>query len=282
MGDSAKIEIDAASLAHYKQIAQGEEVRTSVKLLKQFIQINGKSPDKAKAEKLGKKMAAAFDTIPKEDIYRNELAAAAKAVANYVNGSSKIVGIPAASLHGLSGLAGIGSAAGLGRITGDNVIISLLRDAGIKDLTESSMKRAFRNAAAPSLCLELARLMMRRGELSMNVINRLTAKRKQTVLAGIEGNDITDLEILDWRLAGRRSGTNSMAGLGQVEVVKHSTPVPSHHLLLPNETISAKELAKMRFNAIGYNGRFKEVVGDPAIGFHMMVYGKPFQGKALL
>jgi predicted ATP-dependent serine protease len=36
----------------------------------------------------------------------------------------------------------------------------------------------------------------------------------------------------------------------------------------------------MRFETIGYSGRFKDVVGDPAIGFHMMVYGKPFQGKS--
>ena len=36
----------------------------------------------------------------------------------------------------------------------------------------------------------------------------------------------------------------------------------------------------MTFETIGYNGQFKNVIGDPATGFRMMVFGKPFQGKS--
>ncbi len=46
------------------------------------------------------------------------------------------------------------------------------------------------------------------------------------------------------------------------------------------DTVSAKDLAKMTFETIGYNGQFKNVIGDPATGFRMMVFGKPFQGKS--
>jgi len=176
MGDKAKIEIDAPSLTHYKQIAKGEEIRTSVKLLKQFIQINGKTPDKAKVETLGKKMAAAYDSIPKEDSYLHELNEGAKAIADYVHGNTKVVSIPKVSLHGLSGIAGASTVSGLGRVTGGNAVISLLRDADVKDVKEPSMKRAFRAAKAPGLCLEIARLMIRRGELTtaiLKVRNRL-------------------------------------------------------------------------------------------------------------
>jgi len=78
----------------------------------------------------------------------------------------------------------------------------------------------------------------------------------------------------------------SVSGLGNVNdlIQKESTPrVGSTAPTISGEssqTVTARDLAKMRFKTIGYNGRFKDVVGDPALGFHMMVYGKPFQGKS--
>jgi hypothetical protein len=293
MDDRVRIEITEPYLSHYREIADGEEVRTSVKLLKQFIQINGKAPDKAKTERLGKKMAAAFDTIPREDIYRPELSAGAKAIAAYVNGTTKTVGIPASSLHGLSGLAGTGSASALGRTDGSNPVIDLLREARIKDLTEASLERAFSKTAAPGLCLELAKLMIRQGKLNMAVLRGQEVKPflpRRTELAGMHLEDehsaqgISQTELLDLRLAG--AGHPMTAGLGSV--VESRTPgftraipkPPAMHQDQGMEKVSARDLAKLRFKTIGYHGRFKHVVGDPAIGFHMMVYGKPFQGKS--
>jgi len=291
MGERGKIEIDAASLAHYKEIAQGEEVRTSVRLLKQFIQMNGKSPDKAKAENLGKKLAAAYDTIPKEDLYRSELAAGAKAVAEYVNGSAKTVGIPEATLHGLSGLAGFGSN-GLGNASGNAGIVGLLQHARVKDLTEASLKRAFSKTAAPGLCVELAKLMMRRGDLTMAVVRGEVPKRKAVYSPALNGAEVSRVDsginptdVLDMRLA-RFPQAAAVNGLGNVDAVMPRPPqplarVPAAPPAAPvAETVSARDLAKMRFKTIGYNGRFKDVVGDPAVGFHMMVYGPPFNGKS--
>ncbi len=292
--NSAKIEIDAPSLSHYKEIAQGEEVRTSVKLLKQFIQINGKSPDKTKAETLGKKMAGAYDTIPKEDAYRSELAAAAKAVAAYVSGDVKIIGIPPASLHGLGSIATGGGVVGLGRIvpgSGEGAIIRLLREEKVKNLSDATLKKAFRQTVVPSMCLEMARDLIRRGELTMEVLNNPPSKKKHMGIAGVADNDsleggrITDLDILEMRLKGAGS---QVSGLGMIEnnktayaaqVVTPSKPI-SVAIPAQSETVSARDLAKMRFKTIGYNGRFKDVVGDPAVGFHMMVYGKPYNGKS--
>lgn len=179
MTDPVKIEINEPYLSHYKQVAQGEEVRTSVKLLKQFIQVNGKSPDKAKVEKLGKKLAATYDSIPKEDIYRNELAAGAKAVADYVSGAKKTVGIPEAALHGLGGIAAGHSVSGLGIVpgSGDGAIIRLLREEGAKNLSDATLKKAFRKTLVPSLCLEIARSLIHRGELTMDVLNNAPSKK---------------------------------------------------------------------------------------------------------
>jgi hypothetical protein len=292
--DRAKIEITEPYLSHYRQIAEGEEVRTSVKLLKQFIQVNGKAPDKAKAEKLGKKLASAFDTIPKEDIYRTELSAGAKAIAAYVSGSTKTIGIPEAALHGLSALAGIGTLSGLGRIQSSNPVIGLLQEARVKDLTESSMKRAFAKTAAPGLCLELAKLMIRRGMLNMAIVQGQPAKhpsQQRTELAGMNLDDdrselgISPAELLDFRLsntygqAGAASpGNVAETGPSQVPGAFASSSATQQHQSV--DKVSAKDLAKLRFRTIGYKGRFKDVVGDPAVGFRMMVYGKPFQGKS--
>lgn len=296
MEDRARIEITEPYLTHYREIAEGEEVRTSVKLLKQFIQINGKAPDKAKAEKLGKKLAGAYDTIPHEDSYRSELSTAAKAIAAYVNGNTKSVGIPEASLHGLSGLAGLGSATGLGRTDGANGIITMLQNARVRDLTEESLKRAFAKTTAPGLCLEIAKLMIRSGMLNMAVVRGQVVKpqhlqhSRQTSLSGMDLDEahtvdgITPTELLEMRLASlRQSGVAGLGSIIETTSAQSFSSIPKAPIANQNqrtETISARELAKMRFKTIGYNGRFKEVVGDPAVGFHMMVYGKPFQGKS--
>jgi hypothetical protein len=298
MDDRAKIEIGEPYLTHYRQIAEGEEVRTSVKLLKQFIQLNGKSPDKAKAEKLGKKLAAAYDSIPKEDIYRDELSAGAKAIAAFVNGTTKTVEIPEATLHGLSGVAGIGSLSDLGNTGSTNPIVALLQNAEVKNLSDISMRRAFARTPAPGLCLELAKLMVRRGQLSMDTLYAQPSKKKFVSasgkgLAGIADDDtssgfrgVDGLDILEMQL--NRSGQpkvingpqNTRASAAPAIRTKDRNLQPVPKTVPTSDTISAKDLAKMRFETIGYNGQFKEVIGDPATGFRMMVFGKPFQGKS--
>jgi hypothetical protein len=296
MGHSAKIEIDSASLAHYKQISQGEEVRTSVRLLKSFITMNGKAYDKAKAAVLRAKMDKALQVIPKEDPYLSQLATAMKALATYGEGKDETITIPTANLHGLGSIAAGDSLNGLGAVpgTGEGAIIRLLRAEGVKNLSDATLKKAFRRTVVPSMCLEIARDLIRRGELTMDVLNNPPLKKRFTGMAGIEGDAssantrITDLDILEMRL---RTGSSrdgaTVKGLGSV------TPMPqtaqpnreaaqsqSATPMQPAVAVSARELAKMRFKTIGYSGRFKEVVGDPAMGFRMMVYGKPFNGKS--
>lgn len=292
MGETAKIEIDEASLAHYNQIAKGEEVRTSVKLLKLFIGMNGRAYDKVKAATLLKRMKKALDTIPKEDAYLSQLKTAGHALASYCEGKSKTIGIPSAALHGLGSIASGCGISGLGATSGEGAIVRLLRTEKVKNLSDASLKKAFRKTVAPGLCLEIARSLIRRGELTMAVLNRRHSKGQQA-LSGIEndlqGSDgrLTDLDILDMRLRNKvkRSG---FSGLGDAAPFISNpattiTPVAPPTTLAvanPSAPVSARELAKMRFETIGYKGRFRDVVGDPAMGFHMMVYGKPFQGKS--
>ncbi len=293
MDERGKIEIDAPSLAHYKEIAQGEEVRTSVKLLKQFIQINGKAPDKVKAEKLGKRIAIAYDTIPKEDPYRSELAAAAKSVAAFVSGETKAVGIPAATLHGLGGIAA-GGVNGLGFVagSGEGAIIRLLRQEGVKNLSDATLKKAFRRTVAPGLCLEIAKSLIRRGELTMEVLNNPDVKKKFIGLDGVNGEAstsgrITDLDILELRLQNAARSNSTVAGLGNagtnmVPQTKSRREATSKPVAKQSEgqIMSTEALKTMKFETIGLTGKWKALIGDPAPGFSAMVYGLPKQGKS--
>lgn len=46
--------------------------------------------------------------------------------------------------------------------------------------------------------------------------------------------------------------------------------------------ISSEQLAEMEFETIGLTGKYRELIGDPSIGFSCMVYGKPKSGKSTL
>ena len=302
MGESCKVEIQEPYLAHYRELAQGEEVRTSIKLLKGFIRMSGKAYDKKKAAALSKRIETAFTKIPTEDPYRTSLTSAAKALDAYGQGKDKSVSIQAVELHGLGAVAAGAGVDGLGIVTtgsGGGAIIRLLKEEGVKDLSERSLKRAFRQTAAPGLCLELARILMQRGDLSMAVLNMAPAKKKTfwevgVGLAGVDNDSsvtgfrgVDGLDVLEMQL--RNSGTSTpLSGLGNVPVstpspvrARERSAIPIYKApSAPSDTVSAKDLAKMTFETIGYNGQFKNVIGDPATGFRMMVFGKPFQGKS--
>jgi hypothetical protein len=55
----------------------------------------------------------------------------------------------------------------------------------------------------------------------------------------------------------------------------------------PNEVpepavISSSELAGMEFETIGLKGKYRELIGDPSVGFSAMVFGLPKSGKSTL
>jgi hypothetical protein len=46
--------------------------------------------------------------------------------------------------------------------------------------------------------------------------------------------------------------------------------------------ISSVELSEMHFDTIGLTGKYKDLIGDPSVGFSCMVYGKPKSGKSTM
>jgi hypothetical protein len=51
---------------------------------------------------------------------------------------------------------------------------------------------------------------------------------------------------------------------------------------LSAEIIPSTELAGMEFETIGLQGKYRELIGDPCVGFSAMVYGLPKSGKSTL
>lgn len=48
------------------------------------------------------------------------------------------------------------------------------------------------------------------------------------------------------------------------------------------QVISSQELLKMEFETIGLKGKYRELIGDPSVGFMAMVYGLPKSGKSTM
>lgn len=48
------------------------------------------------------------------------------------------------------------------------------------------------------------------------------------------------------------------------------------------DTVSSQELMRMDFETIGLKGKFRELIGDPSVGFTAMVFGQPKSGKSTL
>lgn len=49
-----------------------------------------------------------------------------------------------------------------------------------------------------------------------------------------------------------------------------------------HDVIRSSELANMEFKTIGLQGKYRELIGDPCVGFSAMVYGLPKSGKSTL
>lgn len=58
------------------------------------------------------------------------------------------------------------------------------------------------------------------------------------------------------------------------QVIKAAPIEPSKKM------VSSSELIRMSFKSLDFKGRWKELVGSPAITFHMVIHGAPGQGKS--
>ncbi len=51
---------------------------------------------------------------------------------------------------------------------------------------------------------------------------------------------------------------------------------------IKNKVMNSMDFAKLKFESLGFTGKWKELIGDPCEGFTAMVFGKPKMGKSYL
>lgn len=51
---------------------------------------------------------------------------------------------------------------------------------------------------------------------------------------------------------------------------------------IKNKVMNSLDFAKLKFDTLGFTGKWKELIGDPCEGFTAMVFGKPKMGKSYL
>lgn len=72
-------------------------------------------------------------------------------------------------------------------------------------------------------------------------------------------------------------------GLDSLNVFDTSEEVDEEDELMGAEVeqiLSSKELLGMKFETIGLQGKYRELIGDPSVGFSAMVFGLPKSGKS--
>lgn len=70
----------------------------------------------------------------------------------------------------------------------------------------------------------------------------------------------------------------ALAGIISLVNQKESIPVKKSN----RSVLSSQELLQMRFETIHLQGQFRELIGDPSVGFTAMVFGQPKSGKSTL
>ncbi len=76
-------------------------------------------------------------------------------------------------------------------------------------------------------------------------------------------------------LEGCSCEVNGLNGIAEAMVI----PLPQRP---ENTVMSSVDFSKLKFDTVGFTGKWKTLIGDPAEGFSAMVFGKPKMGKSYL
>lgn len=91
-----------------------------------------------------------------------------------------------------------------------------------------------------------------------------------------------ELNGLNGVLSGCGCGVmNGDEDLNGIDCLEHETPTEQLTSTQPG-VMSSMDFSNMQFRTLGFVGKYRKLIGDPAKGFTAMVYGKPKMGKSFL
>jgi predicted transcriptional regulator len=266
-GRSIEIEVNQKTIREFKKEIEGEKIFPSIQLIKRYVNLHGKVGIKEKAKKLYEQMNKAVKKkkIHKNDKYAvklNEIWLSLKAFLEDKN--KKTLPMNSAELNGLLGF------------LGENA--KKLYDTDEKKLKTIKKKGnliAFKKPFYP------------RGTSEQGYTQLMVAgiRKEKSGAIKIEGfgrdsdwyNSVNELfDAINWEWM---ESVHAMDGLDDCNCgLKGIDETPQNG----NKIMSSMDFADMKFNSIGFEGKWRDLMGDPAPGFTAMVFGKPKTGKSYL
>lgn len=101
-------------------------------------------------------------------------------------------------------------------------------------------------------------------------LKKYTGSKSQKILS-IEQTELNGLSGILSEYGGDVSGLD---GLSDAKIISLKKPT--------NQVMNSVDFARMRFNSLGFKGKYLKFIGDPSKGFTAMVFGKPKMGKSFL
>ncbi|MCC7302500.1 MAG: hypothetical protein IT233_07660 [Bacteroidia bacterium] len=264
-GRTAEIEIPGKVIAEFKEEINGESVFKSIQFIKRYVSLHGKVGIKEKAAKLYEQMNRAVKKgkIVKDDKYAVKLNEIWKSLKEFLEDKkAKTLPMNSAELNGLLGLLG----------TRKREKLYDTREKRIKTIKKGNIV-TFKKPFYPRGTSDESRIQI-----------LITGIRKEKSGAiKLEGfgfdsdwyKSMDDLlNAINWEWMEQVHSGDDLegceCGLNGIEEGED------------NKLMSSMEFADMTFDSIGFTGKWRELIGDPAPGFSAMVFGRPKMGKSYL
>ncbi|MCC7303066.1 MAG: hypothetical protein IT233_10535 [Bacteroidia bacterium] len=262
---TVEIEIPGKIVVEFKQEIEGEQIYKSIQFIKRYVSLHGKVGVKEKAAKLYEQMNRTVKKgkIVKDDKYAVKLNEIWKSLKEFLEDKkAKTLPMNSAELNGLLGL--------LGKGRGGKLYDT--REKRIKAIKKGNII-TFKKPFYPRGTSEPSRIQI--------AITGIRKEKSGAIKLEGFGHDsdwyksMDDLlNAINWEWMEQVHSGDDLegceCGLNGIEESKD------------NKLMSSMEFADMTFKSIGFTGKWKKLIGDPAPGFTAMVFGRPKMGKSYL
>lgn len=69
---------------------------------------------------------------------------------------------------------------------------------------------------------------------------------------------------------------------GVLDGVENDKDLGEVHPVTKNTIMNSRDIQKLKFNRIGFHGKWRQLIGDPSPGFSVMIFGRPKLGKSYM
>ncbi|HCT31018.1 MAG TPA: hypothetical protein DIW31_09865, partial [Bacteroidales bacterium] len=260
-----------------------EKVSLEVFFIKRYVGLHGKTKDKSQILNLLNSLQKAIieKRIRKTSVYANEIENIQKQLIKCYNqmGNAIKVTLDEDTLDSYSTIAH--SQKAMLSVTYIKQYISIHGKKDVKDKAKallSRIEKAIESSKIPETCPYWNEIQ----DIKSSLESYLANKSKVPVITENTLNG-----IMSWMA--RRQQKKKVAkylqkiyeterGLRGVETEQE----PDLNEVPEPTVISSSELAGMDFETIGLKGKYRELIGDPSVGFSAMVFGLPKSGKSTL